>query len=360
MDNYMGGVLLIFCKKCGGAILRSSDFCYRCGEHVERQNKNPKREFIDRTFFPDEIQVDISSVFPMVVVATMSSGKSTLINALLGKDILPHRNEACTAKVYSLLDSDNIKEPIAYTISVDDKIRIIKENFAEELSNANADESIRSIHIKEDIVGVLNTERALLVIDTPGPNNSLDSSHEIITGSILNQLKGGLILYVINSTQLGIKDDKKLLEKISRRMTLCDKLKIVFVINKIDELDFEKESITDHVHDCVEYLVSNGFRSPNVIPVSALAANLFKKVLSGVKLSRNEYRSFVNCYELFRSKDFRMSSYAVTDDCREPERIIELNNETYKVSEIMAAIENTGLVYLEKRIQFEQIVCDLD
>jgi GTPase len=351
---------LILCKKCGGAILSNSDFCYRCGEPVAEENTEKKREYIDRAFFPDEIQIDISSVFPMVVVATMSSGKSTLINALLGKDILPRRNEACTAKVYSLLDTDNIKEPIAYAVSVDDKIKIIKENFADELSNANTDDSIRSIHIREDIVGVLNTERSLLVIDTPGPNNSLDSSHEIITGSIINQLKGGLILYVINSTQLGIKDDKKLLEKIKRRVTLCDKLKILFVINKIDELDFEKESISDHVSDCVEYLSSNGFRSPNVIPVSALAANLFKKVLSGEKLTRNEYRSFVNCYGLFKCTDLRMSSYAVTEDCREPQRRIELNGETYTAADIIAAIENTGIVYLEKRIQYEQIVCDID
>ena len=40
----------------------------------------------------------------IVVVATMSSGKSTLINALLSKKLLPSSNEACTATITKVIN----------------------------------------------------------------------------------------------------------------------------------------------------------------------------------------------------------------------------------------------------------------
>ena len=45
--------------------------------------------------------------YSVAVVATMSSGKSTFLNAMLGARILPAKQEACTAKVYSIEDDDN-------------------------------------------------------------------------------------------------------------------------------------------------------------------------------------------------------------------------------------------------------------
>ena len=67
---------------------------------------NEKDNMISRDFFPDGIKINEKRIFPMAVIATMSSGKSTLINALLGKEILPNSNAACTALNYSILDDD--------------------------------------------------------------------------------------------------------------------------------------------------------------------------------------------------------------------------------------------------------------
>ena len=40
----------------------------------------------------------------------MGAGKSTFINALLGCDVLPARNEATTAKITSVYDRDNMPD----------------------------------------------------------------------------------------------------------------------------------------------------------------------------------------------------------------------------------------------------------
>ncbi len=69
-------------------------------------NEKVDTTLISKDYFPKEIKIDETKIFPMVVVATMSSGKSTLINALLGKEILPSSNRACTALRYSILDDD--------------------------------------------------------------------------------------------------------------------------------------------------------------------------------------------------------------------------------------------------------------
>ena len=46
------------------------------------------------------------SKFEINVVATMSSGKSTLINALLGQQLMPAANEATTATIVKIVDTE--------------------------------------------------------------------------------------------------------------------------------------------------------------------------------------------------------------------------------------------------------------
>ncbi len=58
----------------------------------------------------DEVRQSIEEAFnrdfDVYVVATMSSGKSTLINAMLGHDLLPAANEATTATIARITDND--------------------------------------------------------------------------------------------------------------------------------------------------------------------------------------------------------------------------------------------------------------
>ena len=49
-----------------------------------------------------------SSDFEVCVVATMSAGKSTLINAMLGTELMPSKQEACTAIITKIKDIDSL------------------------------------------------------------------------------------------------------------------------------------------------------------------------------------------------------------------------------------------------------------
>lgn len=315
-----------------------------------------KQGLISRSFFAKEISVDVSRVFPVMALATMSSGKSTLINALLGLDILPSRNEACTAKVYSILDDDSAKAAKLYLTFRDGSVKVADQDLAKALEDANRSNEVKDILISGEIEGIINTDRNLLIIDTPGPNNARDESHKAITEKNLEKLKGGLILYVINATQMGIYDDSKLLLAVKERMKKQDRIKLLFVVNKMDAIDSEKESISDLMTEIKDYIEGNGIIGPDIIPVSALAASLFKKALAGESFTRSQYRNFLSYYDRYRTSDLCLASYALMRG--EPNRMdrIAVRGEEYTVAELLAAIENTGIACLEKYIQKAQIL----
>jgi hypothetical protein len=318
----------------------------------------PNREsFLCNDFFPAGVSVDEGSIFPMIVMATMSSGKSTLINALLGNQILPSKNEACTAKKYMVLDDDNSDGTTIYITYKNGETLIKEENIAEELEKANNNDDVVEVLIKDDVKGVLNTDRALLVVDTPGPNNSRDESHERVMEDVISKVKGGLFLYVMNATQMGINDDMYLLSKIREQINNNPKISLIFVLNKVDQLDEDKgESVEQFVVTAKEYLLSNGIENPYIIPVSALSASLFKKVLNGRELTRNEYRLFCDFYDVYKPKDYSMRSFAITDTLKNQNAKIQMKGNEYIVRDLNRAIDNTGIRLLEEEIQKSQIL----
>lgn len=285
----------------------------------------------------------------------MSSGKSTVINALLDEDILPSLNKACTAKVYSILSDNSINSSKLYITMNDGDVKVIEENLSDELNKINNDNSVRDILILSKMKGIINTNKSLLVIDTPGPNNSCDIMHNKITLDTLNKIEKGLILYVINITQMGIKDDLELLNKVKDYLITHKDINILFVINKMDQVDFERESVIELIQDTKKYIEQSGIKNPYIIPVSALAASLFRKVLKSERLTRNQYKNFIKCYDLFKTSDLRMESYVINSSMINQFSEISVMNEKYTVAEIMAAIDNTGITYLEKCIQRNQI-----
>ena len=291
-------------------------------------------------------------------MATMSCGKSTLINSLLRKDILPSRNTACTAKIYSILDNDDDEPTKVFLTDTPGNICTTTEDTAAILDMANQCEDITHITISGQIRGVLNTRRTLLIIDTPGTNNSLDESHGEITRKVLEKINGGLIIYVINATQMGINDDKYLLTDVRDYLERTPGVSTLFVVNKVDEIDMEKESLKDLILDTQEYLKGLGFKNPNILPVSALAANLFNKVLNGEQITRKEGRSFNYAFELYKPAGMNLVAYAITRDYPNPYDFIEVNSKKYSVSDIVGALNNTGIPYLERLIQNAQILSE--
>ena len=321
----------------------------------EKKPQKPSATMITKDFFQGKIKANAKQIFPMVVIATMSSGKSTLINALMGEELLPAQNAACTDKRFCILNDDTVQKSNLYLMDRNRNI-VLKENcLKEELVKANDDEEIADILIYSCIKGILNTDKSLLIIDTPGPNNSMNSSHESKMKEILQDIKGGLVLCVLDATQPGTTDSKHLLETLYKYRVENPQVKMIFVLNKIDEIDLEKESLEQQISAVRNDLIANGFDLPNIIPLSALAVNIFKKVLHNDELTDYERRKFEWFYELYGADKLSMASYAITEDCGNMFETISVHGKDYKVADIMQAIDNTGFRLLENEIQKAQI-----
>ncbi len=110
-----------------------------------------------------------NDIFPIHVIATMSSGKSTLINALLRKKLMPSKNEACTAIITEILDNDGDDfSAIVYDRS-DNKIKTIAQLTYEIMNELNSNEDISRVFVEGNIPFLTATETRLRLVDTPGP-----------------------------------------------------------------------------------------------------------------------------------------------------------------------------------------------
>ena len=234
------------------------------------------------------------SVFPVNVIATMSSGKSTLINALLSTKLMPSKNEACTATITEILDND--KNFFTAVACDDDQtvLRDIPELTYEIMSELNEDEKVYKIKVEGDIPFLDARTTALMLVDTPGPNNSQNEAHKKTTYRAINNDSNNLILYVLNGTQLKTNDDEALLKYVADQIKKGGKQvrdRFLFVINKMDGFNPEEEDIGKAVQSAKNYLAEHGIDDPQIFPCSAYTALNIRTCLKGVdidSLTRSE------------------------------------------------------------------------
>ena len=235
-----------------------------------------------------------NAIFPVNVIATMSSGKSTLINALLGKNLMPSKKEACTATITEILDVD---APSFVAVVYDEdgvELQEVPQLTYEVMSELNDNAKVHRIRMEGDIPFLDSKSTALMLVDTPGPNNAQNQAHKNTTYRAINNDSNNLILYVLNGTQLSTNDDAALLHYVADQIKKGGKQvrdRFLFVINKMDDFNPETESIEKAILSARRYLASFGIEDPQIFPCSAFAALQLKTELANIdidNLTRNE------------------------------------------------------------------------
>ena len=220
--------------------------------------------------------------FEVNVVATMSSGKSTLINALLGRNIMPSKQEACTATIACIEDCDDQPQFTAVRYDAEGKLLTPKPESATRklLTEWNEDVITSRINIKGNIPTVDETKDSKYVfIDTPGPNNSRNEDHKRTTFDAIKSKPLSMIIYVLNAGNFGVNDDDSLLREVAKTMSEGGRQaqdRFIFVLNKVDDFDPDDDSVGKFLTNAREYLNKHGISNPLIIPVSALLAKLLR------------------------------------------------------------------------------------
>jgi len=228
--------------------------------------------------------------YSVAVVATMSAGKSTLLNAIIGSRILPSKCESCTSKVYSIEDRDGAERFMVRRIE-NGKATPWEPADSKVLREYNASSAER-IELCGDIKRIknLSSGQAVLLYDTPGPNNSLNTSHAKITEQIIRDSNYCSLICVLEPP-LGSDDEYQLLSFIKSETEKNDAAaSILFVVNKTDRFDYEDDSIRKALEACRKDLKTDlGFEEVTILPVSSCLALLISLMYqSAVPMGRDE------------------------------------------------------------------------
>jgi hypothetical protein len=223
-----------------------------------------------------------SSDFEVNVVATMSAGKSTLINSLLRQRLMPAKQEACTATITEIKDND-MDHFVAKVYDSENNLIQTHPNLSFEImEQLNSNEEVSKIRIEGDIPFVGAEDISLVLVDTPGPNNSRDPEHKAATYRMLSESSKTLVLYILNATQLAVNDDYNLLSHVADSMRVGGKQsrdRFIFVVNKLDEFKKGEDSVEAAINKVRDYLSDNGIENANIFPASALTALNIRTIL---------------------------------------------------------------------------------
>ena len=224
-----------------------------------------------------------SSDFEVNVVATMSAGKSTLINSLLRQKSMPAKQEACTATITEIKDTDGDCFVAKVYNANGELIQTYPELTFEIMEKLNGDPNVSKIRAEGNIPFVESEDVSLVLVDTPGPNNSRDPEHKAATYRMLSESSKAVVLYILNATQLAVNDDYNLLSHVADSMRVGGKQsrdRFIFVVNKLDEFKQGEDSVDAALNKVRDYLKDNGIENPNVYPASALTALEIRTLLT--------------------------------------------------------------------------------
>jgi predicted GTPase len=268
--------------------------------------------------------------FDINVVATMSAGKSTLINALLSKKLMPAKKEATTATIVRIKDTDSPKFEAEAFDRNGNLLKRIEDLKQQDMRILNDDKEISQINIYGRIPFLSDTpdkKIRLVLVDTPGPNNSNDNNHRTLTYRMLENSDKSLVLYVVNSNQFGINDDAVFLDFVCQQMAKCGKQskdRFFFVVNQLDSTNPEEydspNCIEENLQKVKAYIEKRGVKDPNIFPASALVA-----LSSRLDERPGPFTSWPRFVEQYRAMDiFKFDDYYAFNHL--PQRIQEQNN----------------------------------
>ncbi|MGL4865371.1 MAG: dynamin family protein [Cetobacterium sp.] len=242
--------------------------------------------------------------YRFAILSTMSSGKSTLINALLGKDILPSENQACTGKIFEISNLKIRKETIQALKNEEIVFNKIDSKVLKELNNNS---EVDMIKVKSRFYAI---DKEIVLYDTPGINNYMNKNHEKVTYDFLERNEIKNIIYILNATQIGVNDDKKFLLDL-KEFYKDKKVNIIFLLNKIDTIDLENEDKEIIIKNTKEYLKNIGYKNIIIIPTSAQIAKILRKGINNDLETRREKMEFKNHVDLYLEKNNLLNSQKI-------------------------------------------------
>ncbi|MEK5645850.1 MULTISPECIES: dynamin family protein [Paenibacillus] len=234
----------------------------------------------------------------ILITANMSAGKSTLVNALIGKPVARTSQEACTAHLnyfYSKSFEDGRVHISNTTLKLDASF-----------DDVNKAEATSGQHVATYFTMMIQTQHRLCVIDTPGVNSAMNPEHAKLTRNALIHEKYDKLIYVLNASQLGTDEDMRHLRYVANNVP---EEKTIFVLNKLDSFRAKEDSIAESILRVREDLQELGYHNPIICPISAYFSLLLKLKQQGEDLTEDELDDYERLVNKFAKEEFHLSNY---------------------------------------------------
>ena len=201
-------------------------------------------------------------VFRVAIAGEFSTGKSTVINALLGEELLPTALEACTAVVTRIRRAEEGEEPgILVTFRKSGQRRIEKEKLREVLTFEGQEKKDLPTEAQVILPSGTFLDHGIEIIDTPGVNDP-EARGEQITLGFLPQADA--IIFITHAAR-AFKESE--IEFLRDRVGNQDRQRVLFVVNACDIL--EEEEDRDDLRERGETLLEKIYGKPTVHLASA-------------------------------------------------------------------------------------------
>jgi predicted GTPase len=254
----------------------------------------------------------------VLITATMSAGKSTLINAIIGKRITRTLQETCTTNLCFLYN-----KPFE-----DDRIHLLASPL-----NLNATYDELADAEKEAVCSIASFFRAschsqarVCLIDTPGVNSAINRNHGKLTRRAILEETYDKLIYVLNAKMLGSDDEIKHLNYVHKNVP---NEKVIFVLNKLDDFKKAEDSISESVEGVKADLRKIGYENPVICPLSAYFSLLLKIKQNSEELSEDEQDDLNHFVKRFNRPGYDLSEYydkTTADKPQNDDMLIKMNS----------------------------------
>ncbi|MPQ44316.1 dynamin family protein [Clostridium tarantellae] len=259
-------------------------------EQLEKFNINPKeiQKYIDKINNSEKV---------VAITGEFSSGKTTFINALIGKkDFLSTGNGECTPILIEIIKGNNNVFEVHYKDNSVSNEKLNKENLLKYSQYKEGyDTNILGITVPIDnkFIG-----ENVTLIDTPG-TNTIIKEHEEITEYILK--RSDIVLYIINKV-ISASDIERIkeIEKYTNHIILIvtnmdEKIGDNFVNRSEDDIN----KLIDEVKK--EVSKSLGVKEFDILPIGSKASFTNSKYINDIREVINDYIN-INKKEVIKNR----------------------------------------------------------
>lgn len=296
-----------------------------------------------------------SGVFEVAVVATMSAGKSTLINALLGEQLMPSAQGNCTAIITKIRDDDTATDWRLCAYDADGNCIEQKESATiDDMRRHNeCEKKPKQVELTGNIPFVSSKDMRLMLVDTPGPNNAENEEHGNVQRKYVHDgREKPLILYVMKP-EYNEGDSDALLQDIASRMQDKGKQardRFLFVLNRMDERKREDVPLEEEICKVKKYLAKKGIEDAKVFPISAQAALDIRRAKKNVQDEELQEDAGIFVKKLNNRDYLHLEAYAPLSRCLQAGITARLNEARARGDAAGEALIHSGVPSLELAI----------